>query len=252
MMELADLKEAVPGLGDKPHNDRILIFGWWLHTHKKKAAFTGADIGKCYSDLHYSAPSSFGGYFQNLAARKDTIKVKGGYKLGHKIRETLDAAHGQSAATVKVTDMLIGLAAKIPDMAARAYYQEALICYKYGSSRGAVVMTWNIAFSHLCDHILAKRLADFNARWLVSYPGHHRNRTRAIAVFDDFTEELKESETLLITRDAGIIGKNIYNIMDAALKKRNAAAHPSSVIIDKIQTDAYIADLITNVVQQII
>ena len=67
-MELADLKEAVPGLGDKPHNDRILIFGWWLHTHKKKTAFTGADIGKCYSDLHYPAPSSFGGYFQNSGA----------------------------------------------------------------------------------------------------------------------------------------------------------------------------------------
>jgi hypothetical protein len=68
---------------------------------------------------------------------------------------------------------------------------------------------------------------------------------------DDITEELKESEVLSICRDASIITKNIYNSMHAALGKRNAAAHPSSVVIDQIQTDAYIVDIITNVVQKI-
>jgi hypothetical protein len=251
-MELADLKEAVPGLGDKQHNDLILIFGWWLHTHKKKTAFTGADIGKCYSTLHYPAPSSFGGYFQNLVTRKDLLKVNGGYKLGHKIREKLDAAYGQSATTAKVTDLLTGLADKIPDMAERTYYQEALICYKHGSMRGAVVMTWNIAFSHLCEHVLTKRLADFNARWQLSMPGMHKNKVKTIAVFDDFNDHLKESEVLTVCRDGNIITKNIFNAMTAALGKRNAAAHPNAVVIDQLQTDAYIADLIVNVVQQIV
>jgi hypothetical protein len=136
-------------------------------------------------------------------------------------------------------------------MAERAYYREALICYKHGSSRAAVVMTWNIAFSHLCDHVLAKRLADFNARWQQTYPGMHKKKTRTIATFDDFSEELKESEVLVICRDASIINKNIYNILHAALGKRNAAAHPNAVIIDSVQVDAFISELITNVVQQI-
>jgi hypothetical protein len=113
-------------------------------------------------------------------------------------------------------------------------------------------MTWNIAFSHLCDHVLAKRLADFNARWIISYAGHHKNKTKAIASMDDFNDELKESEVMLICRDAGIITKNIYNIMHACLGKRNAAAHPSTVIIDKLQADAYIMDLITNVLLKIV
>ena len=43
-----------------------------------------------------------------------------------------------------------------------------------------------------------------------------------------------------------------YNSMSAAPGKRNAAAHPSSVVIDKWQTDAYIMDLIANVVQKIV
>jgi hypothetical protein len=251
-MDLAALKQAVPGLADKSHNDKITIFGWWLHTYKGKASFTGADIGKCYTDLHFSAPSSFGGYFKNLFDRKDLLKAGGGYKLENKIREKLDAAYGQSEVTIKVNNLLTGLADALPNMAERAYYKEALICYTHGSLRGAVVMTWNIAYSHLCDHVLANRLADFNARWQVSYPGMHKNKVRAIATMDDFTDELKESEVLLICRDGSIITKNIYNSMHAALSKRNAAAHPSSVVIDQLQTDAYIVDLITNVVQKIV
>jgi len=139
-------------------------------------------------------------------------------------------------------------------MAARAYYQEALICYKHGSRRGAVVMTWNIAFSHLCDHVLANRLTDFNSRWQLSFPGMHKGNkgVKTISVFDDFAEELKEQQVLEICRDAGIITKNIYNIMHAALGKRNAAAHPNAVVIDQVQTDAYISDLITNVVQRVV
>ena len=42
---------------------------------------------------------------------------------------------------------------------------------------------------------------------------------------------LRESDVLAICRDAGIITTNIYNIMDGALKKRNAAAHPSTAVI---------------------
>ncbi|MDP9112627.1 MAG: hypothetical protein M3O20_02980 [Acidobacteriota bacterium] len=184
--------------------------------------------------------------------KEELLKSSSGYRLENKVREQFDVAYGTPAITVKVTSLLTDLAATIPDMAERAYYQEALICYKHGSRRGAVIMTWNIAFSHLCDHVLAKCLSGFNARWLVSFPGMHKNKTRAIAVFDDFAEELKEQQVLEISRDAGIITKNIYNIMHAALGKRNAAAHPNQVVIDQVQTDAYISDLVTNVVHQIV
>jgi hypothetical protein len=79
----------------------------------------------------------------------------------------------------------------------------------------------------------------------------HKKQVRTIKTIDDFNDELKEAEVLAIARDAGIITKNIYNIMHAALGKRNAAAHPNAVIIGQIQADAHITDLITNVVRQI-
>lgn len=253
-MELAALKQVVPGLADKSHYERIKIFGWWLHTEKKQPTFTGADIAKCYDTLHFSKPSGFGSYMGKLADKKELLKSGANYRLENKVREQLRTAYRHPEITVKITSLLTDLAATIPDMAARAYYQEALICYEYGSRRGAVVMAWNIAFSHLCDHVLAKRLADFNARWQVSFPGmHKRNKgIKTIAGFDDFSEELREQQVLEICRDAGIINKNIYNIMHTALGKRNAAAHPNAVVIDQLQTDAYISDLITNVVRKIV
>jgi hypothetical protein len=251
-MQLAELKQVIPGLGNKSHYDKIKIFGWWLHVHQSKPSFTGADISKCYNHLHFAAPSSFGGYIRQLGDKKELLKAGSkGYKLENKIRETLDAAYSKPEITIKVTDLLTGLADTIPDMAERAYYKEALIRYKYGSPRAAVVMTWNIAFSHLCDHVLAKRLNDFNAHWQQAHPGKHKQKIRTIAAFDDFNDQLKESEVLTMCRDANIITKNIYNIMHAALNKRNAAAHPNAVIIDSVQANAFISDLIRNVVQQI-
>jgi hypothetical protein len=114
-------------------------------------------------------------------------------------------------------------------------------------------MTWNIAFSHLCDHVLTKRLPNFDARLQVSFPGMHKgNKGKSIAVFDTFAAELKEQQVLEICRDAGSSNKNIYNIMHAALGKRNAAAHANAVVIDQVQTDAYVSDLMTNVVQRIV
>jgi hypothetical protein len=251
-MDLAALKQAVPGLPDKSHYDKIKIFGWWMHVHKSKSSFTAAEVGKCYDDLSFSRPASFGAYFKQLVDKKELLQSGSAYRLEHKIREQLDAAYGTPVLTVKVTSLLTDLADTIPDMAERAYYQEALICYKHGSLRGAVVMTWNIALSHLCTHVLTKCLADFNSRWLLSMPGMHKRGQIEIKVFDDFSEQLKESEVLTICRDAGILTKNMYNIMHAALGKRNAAAHPNAVVIDQLQTDAFITDLIMNVVQKIV
>ena len=250
-MDLPALKAAVPGLADKPHPDKIKIFGWWLHTHRGKTTFTAADVGKCYSDADFIAPSSFGGYFQNLVSQQHIIKSGTGYRLEHKTREKLDAAYGQSAVTAKVKGLLTDLVEKLPDLAERAYYKEALICYTYGSPRAAVIMTWNIAFSHLCDHVIAKRLTDFNAQWQTTFPGMHKSKSKTIVSMDDFNDKLKEADVLTICRDAGIITKNIYNIMHAALGKRNAAAHPSTVVIGQTQADAHIEDLIVNVVLQI-
>ena len=139
----------------------------------------------------------------------------------------------------------------MPDLAERKYLDETLICYENDARRAAVVMTWNLAYAHLCDHVLKNRLADFNARWKVSFPGMHKT-PKAVAAMEDFNEHLKEHEVLQICRDAGIINKNVYNVLEPALKKRNAAAHPNNVIIDRSWcSTGSISDVINNAVLKI-
>lgn len=250
-MDLPALKAAVPGLGGKSHYDKIKIFGWWLHVHKNRPTFTGAHVGQCYDKLDFAAPSSFGPYIASLREKKELLKSGSGYKLAHQVRDELDAALGKAPATVVVNKQITALGAQLPNMAERAYFQEMLICHDHGARRAAVVMTWNVAYSHLCDHVLSKRLADFNARWQVTYPGMHKKKALTITSLDDINDLLKESEFLKVCVDGDIITKNVYNVMDGALKKRNAVAHPSTAVIDQLQVDAYISDLINNAVLKI-
>jgi hypothetical protein len=248
-MEFEELSEPAKKLDS--HADRIKLFGWWLHVHKNKPHFQSSDIRQCYERLHLAQPSSFGGYFTNLENRGDLLRSAVGYKLESRVRDAHEAKYGQRKTTIQVTHLLLSLPAQIPDLAERTYFDEALICYKTSAFRATVVMVWNLAYAHLCDYVLKNKLSDFNAGWLITFPGMHKSKPKFIVTIDDFRDKLKESEVLAICRDADIITKNVYNVLQPALVKRNAAAHPSGVMIDQLQTVAYISDLVTNAVLKI-
>ena len=247
-MLLADFKQMVPGFSQKGHPEKIKLFGWYLHVYGGKDTFSPAEAKKCYDALHEISPSSFGGYFKNLVSQKQLLKNSAGYRLAGEVRDQLAAAYTPSGHKVQVTSILRDLPAKVPDLAERTFLDETLICYEHEAFRATVVMAWNLAYHHLCDYVIKRRLADFNAKWVLKYQGHHKNGTKTISVIDDFMQELKESEVIAICKDAGIITKDVYKIMDEKLGKRNSAAHPSSVSIGQLQTDALIVDLVDNVV----
>ena len=251
-MEAKELKAVVPGLSQKGHPEKIKIFGWYLHVHCNKEVFNPADIKRIYNELHENAPLSFGGYFTNLVSQKCVLKNAQGYRLTGATRDELNAAYASTGNTVQMSALLKNLPKLIPNLAERTYLNEALICYENGAFRAAIVMTWNLSYHHLCDHILKNHLAAFNARWVIKFAGMHKNGTKTIKVIDDFMDELKESEVMVIAKDAGIITKNVFNIMEEKLKKRNAAAHASGVVINQLQADAYIDDVVNNVVLKLV
>jgi hypothetical protein len=250
-MKLEDLIGVAGPLG---HADRILLFGWWLHVHVGKATFMPADVNKCYHVLHLALPSgSLGPYVAQLQKTGQLLKNAVGYRLESTARAAAEKKYGQRPVTVAITAILDSLPAKLPDLAERTYLDEALICYRNNAFRAAIVMTWNLAYAHLCDHIVNTRLTDFNARWQQDYKGDHKNGIRRITIVQDFAdEELKEHKVLKLCLDAGIVTRNVFNVLDPGLKRRNAAAHPSGVHIDQIQTDAYISDLIVNAALKIV
>src|SRR5260370_23190749 len=105
-------------------------------------------------------------YLPRLAASRppDFVKVKGGYKLERSVRANLDAKYGVHRSIVQVSKLLADLPGKVPDLAEKNFLTEAIKCYRIEAYRACIVMTWNLAYSHLLHWILADptRLAGFN------------------------------------------------------------------------------------------
>ena len=249
-MILADFVGGVPGFPTWSHADKIRFFAWFVHYHGKGDRFTSRDIGKCYDELNMGRPSSISPFLAQMEKKKpkELLRNSAGFYLEHSLREKMTEKYGQRKITVQVTKMLLDLPAQVPDIAEREFLGEALICYRYGAFRAAIVMTWNLAFDHLLNFVLKHHLADFNKQWPISFTKQHQKaRISAISSRDDFSE-LKESETLTICKSAAIITPDIFKILEEKLGKRNTAAHPSTVGVSQIQAEGVIDDLVNNVV----
>ncbi len=148
---------------------------------------------------------------------------------------------------MQVSKLLTDLVGKVPDLAEQTFLAEAIKCYRVEAYRSCIVMTWNLAYNHLIEWILkdANRLARFNAAISKRYP---KKTNVAVAAYDDFSEELKESETIEVCNTAGLLHGNVIRILREKLGKRNTAAHPSSIVVVQSQADDVVTDLVNNVV----
>jgi hypothetical protein len=179
---------------------------------------------------------------------KQMLRTRDGYRLERATLKKLDSKFGARPITMQITKLLEELPGKVPDVAEREFLREALICYRYGAFRAAIVMSWNLAFDHLLHFVLKNHLSAFNSQWPRSFPRQNQKaRVQQIATRDEFSE-LKESEVLTVCKSAAIITADLYKILDEKLGKRNSAAHPSTVTIGQIQVEEVIDDLVNNVV----
>jgi hypothetical protein len=142
--------------------------------------------------------------------------------------------------------VFLELLRRIPDLSEKIFFTEATKCYQNEAYRACIVTVWCLAFDHLLNWLLcdAGRLAAFNSNIMARYPAR---AGLVIHDHDDF-EKLKDFEVIEICKAASIISKDVTDILREKLKKRNAAAHPSRVLITKAQADDVITDLINNVV----
>jgi hypothetical protein len=242
-MDVIDFISSVDGFDALSTHDKICAFAWFLHEYKSAQTFGNSDIRECFRAAHLVSPD-VSVYLPRLADKKpaELIRVKGAYKLEGTLRRALDEKFSCQRA-VAITKLLSGLPDQIPDLAERAFLSEALNCYKVGAFRASIVMTWNLALDHLISWILSdpNRLSSFDQANKQKYP------KRGVVNRSDF-EDLLEHDIVEFCRVAKLASKNIIDILREKLKRRNAAAHPSGVIITQAQADDVITDLVNNVV----
>jgi hypothetical protein len=245
-MELAELADQVGGFDQLQPREKIKLFAWFLHTHKNLEVVDNAAIRGCFSELHLVDPN-VAKYLPRMVGYRDFMKVKGGYRLERAVRMEFDKLYGLHHSVVQVSKLLAELPSKVPNVAERAFLDEALKCYRNEAYRSCIVMVWNLAYSHALDWILAdqSRLDRFNAGIAKRYP---KRAGLAITSYDQVLDELKESEVIEICNSASLMNSNVIKILKEKLSRRNIVAHPASVVVVQHQADDAVTDLVNNVV----
>lgn len=244
-MTLEERVGAIPGFSTWNHADKIRFFAWHLHT-EGYAVFTVSSIRQCYSELRLAPPASYTSFLTAMAQRKpkEALPSQGGYILERRLRESFDARFGTRPTAAQVDRLLAELPARVTSPIEKVFLDEALVCFRGKAFRAAIVMTWNLAFDHLCGWVFAKHLGSFNAQLPRSFP---KADVTLISKREDFGE-LKESQVLQVCKSAGIVSSDLHKILKEKLDRRNIAAHPSSVDISQLTAEDFIKDLVENVV----
>jgi hypothetical protein len=251
--ELKSLTDTVNGFSGWNHADRIRFFAWFQHVVKHKDTFTTGDIADCYDSFGYDKPN-ISQFLKDMANRKPPVFLRRGqeFLLEGKLRSEYDEKYGEHDITLNIRQLITDLPNKIPDVAEKDFMKEALICLRHDAARAAIIMVWNIAYYHLCIYVLKHKLKEFNDTYPKRFAKKWKDASvQVITNYDDFAVDLKESETIEICNSALIITNDQYKILKEKLGKRNSAAHPSQSKMSQVQAEAFIDELITNVVSQL-
>ena len=123
----------------------------------------------------------------------------------------------------------------------RAFVEEAVSCFERKLYRSAVVLTWIGAISVIYEHVVANKLAEFNAEAL------KRDAKWRPAKNADGLGRIGEFDFLQICQALGVIGKNVREELEVCLKLRNGCGHPNSLKVAESRVAAHIETLMQNV-----
>ena len=175
------------------------------------------------------------------------IRVEDGWQLsadGVKHVQSIAGPLMRSPVT-KVASSLRTHLSNITDKQTRAFIEEAITCFEMHQYRAAVVLSWVGAVSLLHDHVVNHHLATFNAD-ATSRFGNPRNPWVAAKTADDLGR-MKEADFLVVLEKTSVIGKDLKQQLETALKLRNGCGHPNSYKLGEHKVSAHIEDLMLNV-----
>lgn len=243
MSDISDFARRIPGFDGKAYTDKIEIFAWYLHQADQREKFQAVDILKCFDAAHCAKPVDIHSLLRKLCEKKPPrlLKDAQGYRLSHPAREHLDRSVGTRGAAVALSSLLSSLVPKVKNPAQLTFLNETLICFSNKAYRAAIVMAWNLAFSHVCDSIFEKHLSTFNEQRNKVFPKLPELKKRT-----DF-EDYKESQVIEICRGARILDSTVCKTLTEKLGRRNTAAHPSSAMLTAVSAEELIVDLVLNV-----
>lgn len=174
------------------------------------------------------------------------IRTDNGWELSDEGKQYVEASLGSLINTPvhKVASSLQAHLAKIQDKDTQAFLDEAIRCCELKMYRAAVVLSWVGAMSLLYDHIIDKKLIEFN------FEAKRRDSNWRDAKNKDDLARMKEYDFLQVIASISIIGKNVKEELEGCLKFRNGCGHPNSLKIGENRVSSHIETLILNIFSQ--
>lgn len=228
-------------------NEQICRVAWYLHRHTEHDRFSPKMVIERFREVHLNPPQA-SIYLNRLTDKKPAPMLwdRRGYFLEGRERKRLDDILQPKKTTAVVSQLMRSLTESISSGPERVFFDEALRCYEVTAFRAAIVMTWNLAYNHLRNWVLkdAERLQCFNDGAAKRFQKSPKDVVRKEEDFDSF----KESEFIDACSSGKLFSKNLETMLREKLRRRNMAAHPSSIVILQPQADDVITDLIRNVI----
>lgn len=169
------------------------------------------------------------------------VKAKKGYSLERETFEALNTKYGQrpTAAVIK-TDLSKHLAAlSSPDL--KVYLTEVINCFESGYFRATIVLGWCAGYAILRAWLFSKHVAALNtvmSSW---------KTPNTIGKIEDF-DEIGERKVLDTARTANVLTKEQHKQLVALLDQRNSFAHPSGRKVSAPIAEAYLTQIIDEVI----
>lgn len=245
-MTIEELVRQVPEFEAWGHTQRLRFIGWYYHAHEARPDYELSELRRAFEQLNLAPPTNISQLVTQLVDKKELIKKARKLSLDRRLRQEFDSKYGQRPTALIVTKLLQGLPAKVPHVAERAFLDETIKCFGAGAYRAAIVMGWNLAYDHLLDWVLKNHLAAFNAAWPATF-----KKPLVVANRGDFADA-KEAHVIQVCRAAGFITADLKKMLDEKLDRRNSAAHPSDIVVGQAQAEAFIDDLLQNVVLKLL
>jgi hypothetical protein len=245
--ELKVFIAGVDGFATWGHADKIRMFAWLQHFLRKKDRFATGDINWCYKTLSFK-PTNTTQYLVDMEGRGELLQDKHGYHCEGKFLAKYNDQYGTNDITLSIRQRVKDLINEVPNIVEKDFMKEAEICLRHDAGRATIIMVWNVAFYHLCQFILKHHLATFNAGFQKHFNKlWQQAKVQTMGSYDDFST-LKESVVIDICKRENIINQNVAKIVEKRLGDRNSAAHPSTIHVGQLQAEAFIEDIVDNVV----
>lgn len=243
MKDLQHFITPIPGFNARSAPFQIEAFGWYLHEVKGLEHFSTGDIRRCFEEVHLPPPPNIAASLAKILEKRPARAIRNakGYKLASTARSEMEKLLPVRTSTVSTTALLNDLLGKVTNPAHKVFLNEALVCFKNHAYRAAIVMAWNLTYSHVLDRIFNNHLATFNPQRSKVHP-----KLPEVTKMTDF-EDYGERQVIEICRGARIFDATVCKTLTERLNRRNSAAHPSSAIFLAVQAEDMITDLVNNV-----